>query len=352
MDQIAIVILNWNGCGLLSRFVPGIVAHSDGARVVVVDNGSTDDSVAWLSQHHPSVEVIRHKQNLGFTGGYNEALKHVQAKYYVILNSDVEVTPGWLQPMLEWMETEDRLGAIQPKLLAEKQRHLFEYAGAGGGFIDKYGFPFCRGRLFQDIEEDHGQFNDRREVFWASGACMFIRSEAFHAAGGFDSDFFAHMEEIDLCWRLKRMGYAIGYCGSSTVYHMGGATLITGSPRKTYLNFRNNLCMLFKNLPEKKFARTLIIKMVLDGIASIRFLLEGHGLSSLAVLKAHLYMYGHMRMLRSKRNELKRQASVSEVSNVYGKSIVWTHYVMRKHRFDELEAGRFRAPAEEISLSY
>ncbi|MCB0396809.1 MAG: glycosyltransferase family 2 protein [Flavobacteriales bacterium] len=343
MDRVAVVILNWNGRHLMERFLPSVIQFSKDASVVVADNASSDDSVEWLGKRYPQIRVIRHSKNLGFTEGYNQALKEVNAKHYVLLNSDVEVTEGWLDHMLAKMEEDSTIAACQPKLLKEAERTQFEYAGAGGGYIDRYGFPFCRGRIFQSIERDHGQFDDQVEVFWASGACMMIRSELFHQSGGFDASFFAHMEEIDLCWRLKRMGYTIWYVGTSTVYHVGGATLQTNSPRKTYLNFRNNLSMMFKNLPARGLFRSMFIKMVLDGIASVKFFAEGHVRSAWAVFRAHVYFYSHLSTLKRNRREVREISEKEEVSAIYNGSVVVAHYGKRKHRFKDLDQDRMTA---------
>ncbi|HEX9615036.1 MAG TPA: glycosyltransferase family 2 protein, partial [Bacteroidota bacterium] len=252
MKKTAVVVLNWNGKDLLERFLPILVRHTSGnAEIVIADNGSTDDSVDYVRKTFPPVRTILLGKNLGFAGGYNEALKQVEAEYYVILNSDVEVTEGWIESIITMMEGDPRIGACQPKILDIRVRNRFEYAGAAGGFIDVLGYPFCRGRILNSFEEDRGQYDDMKEVFWATGAALFIRSKLFRQAGGFDEDFFAHMEEIDLCWRIKHLGYRVMACPSSTVYHLGGATLDQGNPRKTFLNFRNGLILLFKNHPRR-----------------------------------------------------------------------------------------------------
>jgi hypothetical protein len=271
--HIAVVILNWNGRKYLEQFLPPLVQHSrDEAEIIVADNASSDDSVAFLREHYPSIRIISNPSNEGFSRGYNLALKQVEADYYVLLNSDIEVTPNWIRPVIDLMEKDRSVAACQPKILSFYERTKFEYAGAAGGFIDKYGYPFCRGRIFQSLEEDNGQYNDAIEIFWATGACMFVRADLFHQSGGLDEDFFAHMEEIDLCWRLKNEGYRIMYCPDSTVYHIGGGTLPKISWRKTYFNFRNNFYLLYKNLPDNLVNEVFAKRLVLDGIAAMKFL--------------------------------------------------------------------------------
>ena len=252
--KVAVVILNWNGKSFLEKFLPSVFAcNSSYAEIIVADNASTDDSVSFLKSKYPQIKIIQNSSNGGFAKGYNDALKLVEAEYYVLLNSDVEVTPNWIDSVIQLMDTDKSIAACQPKIRAFDDKKSFEYAGAGGGFIDKYGYPFCRGRILDTLEEDKGQYNDVREVFWATGACLFVRSECYHKVNGFDEDFFAHMEEIDLCWRLKNLGYKIMYSPNSTVFHVGGGTLNKTSPKKTYLNFRNNLILLCKNHPPKYF---------------------------------------------------------------------------------------------------
>jgi GT2 family glycosyltransferase len=251
--KTAVVILNWNGRNFLETFLPSVLEYSARcADVIVADNASTDDSVAFLQEHYPQIRIIEHPKNGGFSKGYNDALKQIDAEYYILLNSDVEVTPNWITPVIEMMDADPSIAACQPKLRSFEDRSQFEYAGAAGGFIDAYGYPFCRGRIFDVLEEDRGQYDDACEVFWATGACLFVRADLYHALGGLDEDFFAHMEEIDFCWRLKNNGHKVMYCPDSTVYHVGGGALPKSSPRKTYLNFRNNLALLVKNLPSKR----------------------------------------------------------------------------------------------------
>lgn len=284
---LAVVILNYNTADLLGKYLPSVVEYSGQAEIVFVDNCSTDDSVRYVEENYPRIRIIRLDRNYGFTGGYNKALQQVKADCYCLLNSDVEVTPGWTEPLLRMMQDDDSIAACQPKLLSYCERNKFEYAGAAGGYIDYLGYPFCAGRVFNHIEEDRGQYNDPREVFWASGAALVVRSELFHRFGGLDERFFAHMEEIDLCWRLKNAGYKICYNPESVVYHLGGGTLNKTSSRKTYLNFRNNLLLLHKNLPEKEKTKVFLVRAFLDFIAATVFLLQFKPSETKAVWTAH-----------------------------------------------------------------
>ncbi|MDV2446031.1 dTDP-Rha--alpha-D-GlcNAc-pyrophosphate polyprenol alpha-3-L-rhamnosyltransferase [Elizabethkingia anophelis] len=291
--KTAIAILNWNGKSWLEKFLPNVLENSQSAEVYVIDNASTDDSVAYISTYFPSVKIIINQQNHGFAGGYNEGLKQINADIYCLLNSDVEVTPGWLDPVAALFEKNPDIAAIQPKVLDYNRKNFFEFAGAGGGLIDNLGYPYCRGRVFENVEEDKGQYNDETEIFWASGCCLFIRSEDFWKQNGFDARFFAHQEEIDLCWRLKNSGRKIYYTGKSAIYHVGGGTLQKQNPRKTYLNIRNNLSMMLKNLPSDKLY-LIFIRLCLDGIAGIYFMLK-HGFShTWAVIKAHFGFYAQL----------------------------------------------------------
>lgn len=340
--KVAVVILNWNGKGFLEKFLPQVMAYNAPyAEVIVADNASTDDSISFLETHYPQVSIIRNNVNGGFAKGYNDALKHVDAEYYVLLNSDVEVTPRWIEPVIELMESDAGIAACQPKIRAYGNREYFEYAGAAGGFIDKYTYPFCRGRIFDSYERDHGQYDDAREIFWATGACLFIRAEMFHKASGFDEDFFAHMEEIDLCWRIKNMGHKIMYCPHSTVFHVGGGTLSKTSPRKTYLNFRNNLLLMCKNHDPHFFGLKLLARMILDGIAGIKFLLSGDVLHFNAVIKAHWSFYRMFRQTMKKRRILQQQVKQYTTTAIYRKSIVVDYYLRGKKKFSELEEKYF-----------
>lgn len=285
----AVVILNWNGLRMLQAYLPTLVARTreDGAFIVVADNGSTDGSVAWLKETWPDIRTLCFDRNYGFAGGYNRALREIDADYYVLLNSDVEVTEGWLAPLIGFMEEHPDAGVCQPKVRSVAERGRFEYAGAAGGFIDRYGYPFCRGRILSCMEEDKGQYDTPEECFWATGACMVVRSALYHHLGGLDESFFAHMEEIDFCWRAKLLGYQVWCVPASTVFHVGGGTLPNNSPRKLYFNYRNNLLMLYKNLPERIRRRRIFLRMCLDGASAAVYLFTGRWSYFKAVWKAH-----------------------------------------------------------------
>lgn len=302
MKKIAVVILNWNGAKLLEQFLPSILAYSDEANVYVADNASTDNSIALIKSKFPSITIIQNDDNYGFATGYNVALQQVEENYYALVNSDIEVTKGWLAPMLSIFDSEPNIGIIQPKILDYKNKDYFEYAGAAGGFIDQYGYPYCRGRLFDTIEKDNGQYNDELEIFWASGACFFIRKEIYRTLHGFDGDFFAHQEEIDLCWRAFNLGYKAKYTSKSVVYHVGGATLNEGNPRKTFLNFRNSLLMLTKNLPDNKLFLIIFARLLLDGVAGIQFIFKGKFSHCWAIIKAHFHFFRLINKSLKKRN--------------------------------------------------
>ena len=291
MKKIAVVILNWNGAKLLEQFLPSVVSFSEEATIYVADNASTDASIEVIQKQFPSVKIIQNSGNFGFAKGYNEALQFVEEPFYALVNSDIEVTENWLVPIIEMFENEPETAIIQPKILDYKNKTHFEYAGAAGGFIDKLGYPFCRGRIFETIEEDKNQYNDEIPIFWASGACFFIRKEVFRKLNGFDPDFFAHQEEIDLCWRAFNLGYQTKFTYKSTVYHVGGATLQQSNPKKTFLNFRNSLLMLVKNLPKNQLFPILFMRLCLDGLAGIQFLLKGKFAHFLAIIKAHFAFY-------------------------------------------------------------
>ena len=333
MKKTAIVILNWNGRSMLERFLPSVVACSGDAEVVVADNGSTDDSVDFLSRQYPRLRLIRLDRNYGFAEGYNRALAQVEADYYVLLNSDVECTPGWIEPVVEMMEREPGVAVAQPKLLMYDQKDTFEYAGGAGGFIDKYGYPFCRGRLFSTLEKDHGQYDDECDIFWATGACMFVRASVWRELGGLDGDFFAHMEEIDFCWRTHLAGYRVRYCPQSTVYHVGGGTLPKSSPFKTELNFRNNLSMLYKNLPASRRGWVLAMRVWLDCVAALKFLLEGHRGEYQAVRKAHRQYRQWKPALRAKRDRNGHHP----VSGVYQGLLLLEYYLLGRKTFTALK---------------
>lgn len=294
MNRLAIAILNWNGKKWLEKFLPAVVQHSPEADIYIIDNASEDDSVTFVENNFPSVRVIQNSKNEGFAAGYNSGLKNIDAEIYCLLNSDVEVTQNWIPPMIALFDSDQSIAAAQPKILSYHNRNFFEYAGAGGGFIDNLGFPYCRGRIFNSIEEDKGQYDDETEIFWASGCSLFIRSKDFQQQGGFDERFFAHQEEIDLCWRLKNSGKKIMYTGKSAVYHVGGGTLSNQNPEKTFLNFRNNLSMMLKNLPFPNLLWLLFFRLSLDGIAGIQFAFR-HGFSHLwAVVRSHVGFYAQL----------------------------------------------------------
>lgn len=336
MTKVAIVILNFNGKFFLEQFLPALVSHSADASLFVVDNGSHDDSVSFVRQTYPAIGVILLKQNLGFCGGYNAALKQIQATYYVLINSDVEVTQGWLPPILQLLDKNPSIAAVQPKILAFKQKNKFEYAGAAGGMIDTLAFPFCRGRLFDHLEEDHGQYNDEVPVFWASGACLFVRSERFHELGGLDEDFFAHMEEIDLCWKFHRAGYLVYYQGKSTVYHVGGGTLSASNPRKTYLNFRNGLSLLWKHERFSRLVWKLPLRIMLDWAAAAHFLYTGSPVHAKAVCIAHLSFLRRIGHEYRKRATTARTLKNFKTTNTYKGLIVLDYFLYRKKIYKEL----------------
>jgi len=334
--KTAIVLLNWNGRKLLERFLPGAIAHAGDAEVVVADNASTDDSVAFLQKTFPALRVIRHDTNLGFAEGYNRALKQIDATYWLLLNTDVEVTPGWIEPLVRWMDEHPGCAACQPRIRSFTDRQLFEHAGAAGGYIDRYGYPFCRGRLFNTLEADEGQYGDDAEVFWATGACFMVRADAFRAAGGFDSRFFAHMEEIDLCWRMKRAGHSIHCVAGPEVYHVGGGTLPRKNPRKTFLNFRNNLMMLHKNLPPRGLRRTLAVRLLLDKVAALKFLAEGDWKDALAVVKAYYRFYAALGSHRAVRRDLESRGLPYPVTRMYRGNVAMDYFMRRIKTFGQL----------------
>ncbi|MBN2638621.1 MAG: glycosyltransferase family 2 protein [Bacteroidales bacterium] len=337
MKKTAVVILNYNGAHFLKKFLPNVLEKSPEAEVIIADNASTDNSVELMQSEFPSVRLLQLESNTGYAGGYNIALKQIDAEYYVLLNSDIEVTDNWLEPLIRIMNEEPDLAACQPKILAFDDKNRFEYAGASGGFIDQYGYPFCRGRIMEHTETDEKQYNDSSEVFWATGACLMVKGKVFHQLDGFDADFFAHMEEIDFCWRAKNEGHKIKVVPKSVVYHVGGGTLPKSSPQKTYLNFRNNFMLLYKNLPKKQLGKVIAARLFLDGIAGIKFLLDGHIKDMIAVIRAHFYFYRHLSRLRKKRKKLKQ----NDISQIYKGNIVWAHYVKGIQKFSDLNPKKF-----------
>lgn len=341
MKKVAVVILNWNGIHFLQKFLPSVVASNySNLDIYVADNASTDESVAFVRANFPSLKIIQNTENHGFAEGYNQALKQVEADYYVLLNSDVEVTPNWIQPIIDLMESDPTIAACQPKLLAFHQKNQFEYAGAAGGLMDRFGYAFCRGRFFEHCEEDMGQYNEVSEVFWASGAAMFVRAELYHQIGGLDADFFAHQEEIDLCWRMKRAGYRIFYHPDSAVFHVGGGTLPQGNPRKLYLNFRNNLVMMYKNLTTLQLFTIFPIRIALDWVAALKFLVSGAFGDFKAVLKAHFDFFRHLLKWQRKRRETQKRVSQTQIdakpnqAGHYKGSIVVDYFLKGKRNSD------------------
>jgi len=368
--KVAIVILNWNGVKHLNQFLPSVLSSVwPNLEIVIGDNASTDASIAFIKSNYPTIKVIENNENFGFTGGYNRVLAKVEADYYILLNSDVEVSPGWIAPVIKMMEGDASIAVAAPKIKAYLQKDSFEHAGAAGGFIDKFGYPFCRGRMFYEIEKDNGQYQQSGEVFWASGASMFIKKSCWELAGGFDEEFFAHMEEIDLCWRLKNLGYKVMYCAESEVFHLGGGTLNVENPFKTYLNFRNNLLLLKNNLPFWRAAWVIFIRFFLDLMALFRFLNEGKRRDAWAVSRAHQYFVlsllglkgnrrsnadsnrdGGRKLAGTDKNEnnhnrptsnLKQHNTNSPLKGMYNGSIVWEFFLKKKNHFSDLDPANF-----------
>ena len=325
--DIAVVILNWNGKALLKKFLPSVVGYSDNAKIYVVDNASTDGSVAFVTDHFPTVTTIQNTENGGFAKGYNDGLRHIEKPLLCLLNSDIEVTENWLKPIVDEFNANTQTAIIQPKILDFKNKDYFEYAGAAGGFIDKYGFPYCRGRIFDTIEKDNGQYNDTIDIFWASGACFFIKNSVFKELNGFDESYFAHMEEIDLCWRAFNINHKARYVGTSTVYHVGGATLSNTNPKKTYLNFRNSLFTLVKNTDSNVFIRT-VLRLKLDGVAALRFLLQLKPKYFWAIMKSHVSFYKGLGQILYQRRMLPKQPDYYSTT-----SIVWSYFVKKRRKF-------------------
>jgi len=337
VEKIAIVILNYNGRGYLEKFLPSLVAYSNPYAIYVADNASTDDSVVYVRDNYADVKILELSENYGYAGGYNVALNKIDAEYFILINSDVEVTEGWVSPLLETIEGNPDVVACQPKILAYHERDHFEYAGAAGGFIDWLGYPFCRGRLFDNLEKDQGQYDRNSGIFWASGACFIIKKEIFHAVGEFDKEFFAHMEEIDLCWRIQNSGYQIRYCHESVIYHVGGGTLSSNNPKKTYLNFRNGLFLLVKNLPFWQLIFKLPIRSVLDFVAAVKFILDGNSPHALSVLKAHLHaaIPSIKYVLNAKSGYKTRHKKY-----IYDKLIVFQYFIKNKKKFSDIKFSR------------
>jgi GT2 family glycosyltransferase len=344
--KVAVVILSWNGLSFLKQFVPPLVENTiyPEAELVVADNCSTDDSVVWLQAEYPQVRIVQNKENKGFAGGYNLALSQLDADYFVLLNQDVEVGKGWLNKIMAEIGDRGDVGAAQPKILAFHEKHMFEYAGASGGYIDRLGYPFCRGRIFMDCEEDKEQYENTINVFWASGACLVVRADLYKELGGLDERFFAHMEEIDLCWRIQNAGYKVLCVPGSVVYHVGGGSLPQGNPRKVYLNFRNNLSMMYKNLPWPQLITRIPARLILDGAAALRFLMIGELKSIGAILKAHFSFYYNLPYLNRMRNRNKRKRKPWDLSGYYSGVIIWQYFVKGKKRFSELPGIKVSNP--------
>ncbi len=335
MTKVAVALLNWNGEKILPTFLPSVVHNTSNADIYIIDNASTDGSLDYVAKNFPQVKIINLEQNYGFAGGYNKGLERIKAEYFVLLNTDVKVTPGWTEKIIQFMDAHPKIAAVQPKILSFREPEKFEYAGAAGGFIDKWGYPLARGRVLNVVEQDKGQYNDITPVFWASGAAMFIRACDFFKVGGFDEDFFAHMEEIDLCWRLKNMGKQIYVYPNATVFHLGGGTLEYNNPRKIYFNFRNSLYMLVKNMPVGKAFPLIFWRMVLDGIAALNFLTAGPRQGFIQVLRAHLHFYKNLKTFIKKRRKLKKNNKF-DYPEIIHKSIIWQFYVKKKHFFSQI----------------
>ncbi len=317
--KVSIVILTYNGRHHLETFLPSVITHTpEWAEVVIVDNASTDDTVDWLERKYPVIRLIKFEENYGFAGGYAQALKTINSDYYYLLNSDVEVSPTFLEPMVRFLDENPDYAATQPKILSYKNKNFFEHAGASGGFMDKNCYPFCRGRIFDTVERDQGQYDDEIDIFWASGAALLIRSKDYHKVGGLDADFFAHMEEIDLCWRLHLIGKRIRVCPESVIYHLGGGTLAYNNPQKTFLNFRNNLWMMEKNLPDSCRQKTISYRLILDGIAGVKYVLSGELKNCNAIIKAHRAYYREKKKLRKKREDFYSSQDIVEDNNLSG----------------------------------
>lgn len=342
MTRVAVAILNWNGLDFLKQFLPTVVEYSSmDADVWVIDNGSTDASIDYLREFHPTVKIVDNKKNYGFAEGYNKGLSQIEAEYYVLLNSDVEVTKNWIPPVISYMEKDD-ISACQPKIRDFHNKPYFEHAGAAGGFLDRDSYPFCAGRIMDTFEEDLGQYDDNQEVFWASGAALFVNADLYLELDGLDEDFFAHMEEIDLCWRIKNQGYKVGRCGESIVYHVGGGTLKKINPFKTYLNFRNNLFLITKNYYHGSFVVKIFKRLLLDGVAGVKFLTEGRVDYVWAVIKAHFSFYGNFFLMYKKRKSLKKKAVNPNLKGWYCKSILLAYFFRGKKIFGHLSKDNFR----------
>lgn len=339
MKKVSVVILNWNGSALLRQFLPSVIEHSseEVAEVVVADNGSTDDSLELLRTSFPQVRLIALDQNYGFAEGYNKALEVIDSPYVVLLNSDVEVTKGWLSAPLAALDEMPDVAVVQPKILSERERDHFEYAGASGGYLDRYGYPFCRGRLLHVVEKDEGQYDEKSHILWASGACLFIRTNVYKEVGGLDATFFAHQEEIDMCWRLRSRGHLLMCVPQAVVYHVGGATLQMESPRKTFLNFRNNLLMIYKNIPEEDLKKVMRFRFWADYVAATKFFLTGHFSNATAVYRARKAFFRLLPQYEAIRHENLQQTKVSNIPEIYPKSLLKAFYFANQKKFNQLK---------------
>ena len=333
--DISVVILNWNGSAMLQRFLPSVIRYSEEAEIIVADNGSTDHSIDILREKFPSVRILPFRENYGFAEGYNRAIQQIETPYVLLLNDDVEVTPHWLQPLLAFMNHHPEVAACQPKILSETQREVFEYAGACGGFIDHLGYPYCRGRIFNHVEKDRGQYDQVCPIFWATGAALLVRTDVYRKEGGLDKRFFAHMEEIDFCWRLRSRNYGIYCIPQSTVYHVGGGTLPKSHPRKTFLNFRNNLLMLYKNLPEERLNFTLRIRYLLDLIAALKMLLSGQAKESMAIVKALRTFFKIRHDFDRQREENLQKQQLKDIPEMRNESLLVAFYLKKKKKFED-----------------
>lgn len=338
MKKASVIILNWNGKRLLEEFLPSIVKYTNSAiaDIVIADNASTDSSLAFIRQHYPNLSIIELSENYGYADGYNKALAQINSQYSILLNSDVEVTENWLEPLLDFLDTNENIAAVQPKILAQRDKKYFEYAGAAGGFIDKYGYPFCRGRIFASVEKDINQYDQACDVFWASGACLVIRTDIYKLIGGLDSAFFAHMEEIDLCWRLNSRGLKVACIPQSVVYHVGGATLTEESPKKTFLNFRNNLLMLYKNLEEREFKQIYKVRFILDYLAAIQMITKGKFKNAKATHRAHMEFNNMKKNFNKARKENLEKQTAQNITSIFPKSILWQFFIKGHKTFNSL----------------
>ena len=340
--KTAVVILNWNGLSFLKQFLPTLIEHTSDATIVVVDNQSTDESLVYVRENHPAVEVIVNESNGGFAKGYNDGLNQLKGRfeYYVLINSDIEVTPNWLNPLVDKLEENPQIAGVQPKVLAFHKKTHFEHAGASGGFIDKNFYPFCRGRIFDEVEEDTGQYDNDKEVFWTTGACMAVRAEIYHQLGGLDEDFFAHMEEIDFCWRAKKQNHSFYVVPASKVYHVGGGTLNYESPRKTYLNFRNSLYTIHKNYDGWLFGK-IVYRLILDGVAGAKYLTSFQFKHIFAIVKAHNSYFGSLSVLKKKRKQIQQESTEFNKEGLYKASLLWAYFFKRIKTFKNLNKRFF-----------